>query len=463
MSFHTDPGATPERRAAVEFYNQGLLANQTDKNLAYRLINSSVDVDPTFVQGWYQVSNFNGDMGLLHASIAAARRALEVNPLNAPIWCNLGHRLYHTGQHKLARKATERSIELDPNLSFAYCNLSLIESVEGNLKKSLALAKRAFEMNNDPVIESALAFAYLYNGDYAEGLKHFEARFPYKLTQFMQYPYPQWHGEDISDKTLFLQAEQGLGDTLSFVRFLPAVAARTGKVLFAVQAELMRLLATMLIPWENVSVIPLPASATSFFPQADYWSTPHSVPVALGLTTEEIRAAPGLAVPPFELPAPWKSPGRKFHIGVAWGGSTANEIDRWRSMDVTQFLEFYRVPGVQLYSLQVDNRSNDLHAQGCAALIKDLSRYIRDVADSIAILKNLDLVITIESFVGHICGLIDFPCWIAYAKNGGDFRHGRNQKHPLWYKNSIIYKQGDDATWFPVIDRMIEDLREVVK
>ena len=446
------------RNQAIHLHNEAIQAAATDKQLAYRLFGSAVDVDGNFFDGWKQVGRANGEMNLLHGAIAAFRRALELNPNDVQGLVDMGHRMYHLGDMRGARKATERAIEIEPENAYAIINLSLIESVDGNLKKALSLAKRAFEIDRDPVIETGLAFAYLFAGDFENGLRHFEARFPYKLPQFLSYPYPQWRGEDIAGKTLFIQAEQGLGDTLRFLRFLPLAAERAAHIVFCVQPELVRLLRGMLaVGWPNVEIIAMPSP----FPVADFWSTPHSLPVALGLSNDEIISRHAIPVPEWPVPAPWKAPDRKLHIGIAWQGAMGNDIDRHRSVKIERFLELYRVPGIQLYSLQVGKDQTDiLHAMGLATLTKDLSPYIRDVADTVAIIRDLDLVITVESSVGHMAALVEKECWVVYGWNGGDFQLSRHRKRPVWYDNSMIFRQGPDCDWGPVFDRVVDALKQ---
>jgi hypothetical protein len=299
----------------------------------------------------------------------------------------------------------------------------------------------------------------MFSGEYAEGLKHFESRYEYKLPQFLGYPWPQWRGEDISDKVLFIQSEQGMGDAIGFARFIPLALRRARHVIFMCQAELVRLFHGVFAPWHNITILPLPQP----FPQADCWSAPMSLPVALGLTTEEIAAAPNLRLPNLSMPAVWKVSDRKLHIGIAWGGSAANEIDRWRSMRIEHFLELYHVPGIQLYSLQVGDRVQELHNAGAASLVKDLAPFIRDVSDTMAIMRDLDLIITIDTALGHIAGAMEMPCWVLVAYNGGDFRLGRSGAKSLWNPNHRIFRQNSSADWRAVIEDVIKALKEKVR
>ena len=91
-----------------------------------------------------------------------------------------------------------------------------------------------------------------------------------------------------------------------------------------------------------------------------------------------------------------------------------------------------------------------------------MSPWIRDVADTVAIMRELDLVITIESFIGHLAGALNHPCWVLYSHRGGDYRIGRDGRRALWYPNHRIFKQDPDGEWGPVFERVVAALKEKV-
>lgn len=451
------------REESVHFFNTALQVQRQDPGHAYRLFTSSVMVDQSFTEGWVAVSNANGDMGLLPASVAACRRALECDPSNINARINLGHRLYHLGKIDEARFHTELALTIDPDNAFAWCNLSIVQTSDGQTEEAVVSARRAFELSPSPIHEFALAMALLNNEQWAEGFKHFESKFEYRLQQYanyLAYPYPMWKGEDLTDKTLLIVAEQGLGDTLSFLRFVGDLLDGPN-VILQVQAELVSFVATMFRMLPSVQVGPL----TQILPSADFWVSITSLPFAMGLSDEEIVGSHNPLVPYTSLAAtvPWKTPGRKLHVGIAWAGSTQNDIDKWRSFELAHMLEFCRVPGIQLYSLQVGPRSADIHASGAQAMVKDLSPYIRSVADTASIMRDLDLVITVESAPRHIAGLLGVECWVPYSHLGaGDFRCGRHRDHPLWDTKTTLYRQAPDGLWPPVFERIVEDLKRRV-
>lgn len=452
-----------DRAAAVQMFNQGVSSsNDRSQSVylthAFQQFVSAMYVDPTWWQAAYQCGNNAVDLKFLHAAVACQRRALECGSTDierAKILANLGYVLHELGQIAEAKIHSLEAAKLDPTLAHAYHNLSCIAGLQDDSKLAVEYARKAFAIMPEPMSEALLSFALLFDRQYAEGFRHFECRFAWRLHQFEQYPYPEgrWTGQD--DKTIFLVADQGLGDTLTFARFIPLACKKAKYVHACVQPELLRLFQTAFVDIPNLNLTPSPSP----FPQADHWSTMVSLPFALGLTDDEIRTTPHIKAVRYEKPKTWKVPDRKFHIGIAWAGSTLNDINKYRSIPVTYFLDLYKVPGIQLYGLQVDSKKEDAHHAGCAPVIRDISGYISDVADTLFILDQLDLVITLESALGHICTLAGTETWVPISFQGRDYRVGHDGTDQLWSKYRI-FRQGPDLQWQPVFDRIVEALKE---
>lgn len=453
------------RTSAVDFYNQAVVsANDKSQPVhlqhAYQLMSSAVFADQTFGQGWYGLGNANFDLKMMDAAIAAFRRALqcELEPdMKARALVNMGWALHGSGRVDEATQAINDALVIDKNLAVGWINRGIVAGTCGNTRFAVHAFRQAVALEpEDTIARMGLAFSLLFDGQYQEGFREFEIRFKYKLHQFLQYPFPKWTGE--ADQTIFLVADQGLGDTLSFARFVPMAAERAKYIHMVVQSELMRAFSQAFIDIPNLNIMPM---ASPFLP-SDAWSTFVSLPFALGLTDEEIKTTPQIQIPLYSLPTSWMAPDAKFHIGIAWAGSPLNEIDHWRNIPVQHFLELYRVPGVQLYGLQVGERTKDLQHTGATALIRDLSGYIRDVVDTVALLHDLDLVICCESALGHICAAAGRECWIPYSYMGSDYRIGRNGEHMLWTPKHRIFKQGPDQQWGPVFNQIVDALQKRV-
>jgi hypothetical protein len=158
----------------------------------------------------------------------------------------------------------------------------------------------------------------------------------------------------------------------------------------------------------------------------------------------------------------WKVSDTKLHIGIQWAGAKKNDIDQWRTLPLTEFLNLYKVPGIQLYGLQVDDHKQDLVSFCCESLVRDLSPWISDLVDTVSILNNLDMVICCESALAHIAGALNKEVWIPYSFHSHDYRLGHDGSAILWYKNHRLFIQDRDMRWDRVFDRIVQALQEKV-
>lgn len=457
------------RFRAIECYNQAQAAVKSDPRAAYRLLSSAVMIDPTFAQGWFMLGCSNADLSLWHGAVAAFRRAVQLpdgeaagdmNPeTRQKAYANLAHRLYHLGELTDAWDANAQALLLNSNEAFALLNASMLESIDGSHAAAIMYADKAMQIDQSAIIGTGAAFAYLFAGEYARGLELFDHRIGYKLREFESYPYPRWDGRAV--RTLLVVSDQGLGDAVSFARFLPLAFPLAEEIILRVPGELVRLLSGCWPKQHNLQIEPLSVT----LPLADAWVSLMSLPVALRLSNDQIVNQPGLDIPvmPFPQAGGWKAAGL-FSIGIAWQGAANNDIDRFRSVPFSDFLQLYKVPNVQLYCLQVGEAVKDLHDAGCAGSVRDLSPYIRDAADTASLMREMDLIICVDSFVGHLAGALGLECWTLLATMGGDYRAGRRGAHPIWYPRTTIFRQDDYETmqWPPVWSAVVRALGERV-
>src|SRR5271166_1925686 len=454
-----------DRAAAVKFFNTALSAvNETGNpnrfTHAYQLFSSAALTDPTWHEGLFQAGNNCGDLEYKEAAVACFRRALECQSTDeerGKAMTNLGWKLHQLGHTQEALHWSRCATKLVPNMPYAWVNLSLVHQVLCDTKESLHCAQKAIEIApDDPTVQAAHAFALLFDRRLASGLKAFECRFAYELKNFLQFPYPRWEGEE--GKTVYLISDQGLGDTVSYARFVRQMCQRCKYVHAYVHPELMRAFTNAFVGITNLNLMPMSMP----YPPADYWSTFISLPFALGLTDAEIRNAPPIDLPYYETPINWKVSDRKLHIGVQWAGSALNKIDTFRNFPVQMLYELYRVPGIQLYSLQVGPKAGELHETGGSPIVRDLVPYIRDVVDTASILRHLDFVIGCESALGHICSCVDMEFWMPYSTQGLDYRVGVDGTDRIWTPHHRVFKKHIGQTWDDVFKKIIEALRERV-
>lgn len=457
-----------DRRRAEEYYKAAEAAyadstKQKHMETAYQLFSSACYTDPTWWQAFRQSGSNNFNLGKTAAAAANWRIALGLKyddpTAQAKCMVDLGHALFALGNTRESFDVTSRALDMDPTLVAGWVNLALVNQHLCNRTGMLVAARRALELEPTNVnARIAMAFSLLFDGQYAEGFKFFEARFEWRLHHYLQWPFPKWEGEP--GKTVFLSADQGLGDTLSFARFVELASKRAKYIHMVIQPALMRLFSNCFSHLRNVNIIPQAPNLP--FPSADCWTTFVSLPYALGLTDQQIRDQPHIELPNFRMPVSWKMQDRKFHIGIAWAGSPLNDIDRFRNIPVEMFFELHRVPGIALYSLQKDDKAGQVHEAGGAALVHDCTGYISDVTDSLALLRELDMVICVESALGHIAALAAKECWIPYSFQGRDYRLGLAGEQLLWTPKTVCFRQEQGENWQPVFARIVEALREKV-
>lgn len=267
-----------------------------------------------------------------------------------------------------------------------------------------------------------------------------------------------WRGEDITGRTILLYAEQGLGDTLQFVRYVPMVAARGCHVLLEVQPALVRLLHT--IPGVTQIV-----ARGDTLPPFDVHCPLLSLPRAFSTRLETIPAAiPYLHADPAAT-AGWLAKLLNkggLRVGLVWSGSPHNDdagahkLDRRRSIPLAEFAPLSDLPGVVLVSLQ----QHDPEHTGTRPLVLPLIDPMADVvdfADTAALTVNLDLVIAVDTSVAHLAGGLGKPVWMLSRYDGcWRWLHGRDDSP--WYPNMRIYRQTRPRDWSAVIARIHHDL-----
>lgn len=460
------PTETP-RAFAEHLYRRSVELSHADPQSSYKCIVNCVESDPTFAAGWMHLGNQLRDMGNLVAAVASWRAGLRVVgddlALHHGFLLNVGHALMNLGRLSEAEDTTDAAIRLwgrrkgpiEPRLAaYAITNRALLYQHRGLDGAAVTDGRRGFTLFPDPKTELALAFSLLFNGELERGLAHFDARFEERLPQYFNLPYARWDGGPA--ELLVLLCEMGLGDSLSFARFIAPAAARVDRVIFIVQPELVRLMTEALAYLPNVEVRP----QNYELPRAAVWAPIFGLPTILGLTTEAIRDASWHGVRPAPVEnLSWKDPTARLHIAIAWGGAPGNDIDRHRSIPVTEFFALHDLPGVRLYSVQVGPRVKELHDAGGVALAKDMSVWIRDAGDTAGILDQMDMAIVCESFVGHLAGAMGKRCFLLCSKLGRDWRSAPMLgDRALWYENHTVFRQGEDRAWGPVFRKVMDAL-----
>jgi tetratricopeptide (TPR) repeat protein len=391
-------------------------------------------------------------------------RMVTVSPMSAETHNNLAICLQGLNRGGPAAAEYRKAIAIEPSAPDPYSNLSACLQGMTRYEEAIASCRRSQAIVADHADSHwNEALASLCLGDFATGWAKFEyRRFQREARRHRSFGPGLWLGDaDVVGKTLLLHAEHGLGDTIQFSRFAPIVARTGAKLILAVPATLVRLLSFLRHQAKVVDIDrPLPAYER-------HCPLP-SLPFALGTT---LRSIPGPVQPPpasdRKAAVAWRDrlaggePARVRRtprlVGIAWSGRRDHANDRNRSISLEAWRPLLRQPRVSFVSLQKDIRDEDRTTMRDIGL-RGLESSIEDFMDTAAALQQLDLVITVDTSLAHLAGMLMRPVWVLvpYAP---DWRWLLDRSDSPWYPTARLFRQDSIGSW----DQVIDDVRRALK
>ena len=382
-------------------------------------------------------------------------RVLALTGPTADLLVNRSLPLERMGRYDEALDATAQALSLQPNRRDALVNRTTILLAQARAREAKAAAEEGLAAYpEDADLHWSLSMALLLLGDLQRGWAESEWRsrsvaFTGKL---LELDHPRWRGESLEGCTIFLHAEQGFGDNIQFVRFVPQVAKLAKSVLLLVSDALEPLVAGSLPA--NCRLLP----QHSLLPPIDFHCPLMSVPAILGTTVDTIPAdVPYLHADPAAAQA-WRQrlgPGGP-KVGVAWSGNPRHMNDQNRSMSLATF-RTGAAEGCRYFTVQPETRDTDRQVLASWAQASDIGAELRDFADTAALMQALDLVITVDTSVAHLAGALGRPVWILlpYAP---DWRWMLDRTDTPWYPTARLYRQSVRGDWSSVMARVKSDL-----
>ncbi len=372
------------------------------------------------------------------------RRAVALDPGHAELHYNLGNVHLAAGNFADAAEAFTRATGISPrhvrahaNLGVAYKEIGRLGDGERSLRAALDLAP------GDADAGWNLGLARLMAGDWEAGWAAYECRRRIPDFAMRRLDRPAWDGSPLDGRSLLVHAEQGLGDTIQFVRYLSLLA--DGDVRFWCQDALAPLLRGFMTPLTLASDPP---------PRTDLQAPLLSLPYLLGMAPPFVpQPAAYLAAEPERI-ARWSAElvGPELKIGIAWQGRPDYAADRRRSIPLGHFAALAQRPDLRLVSLQKGHGAEQLETLDGSVLELELDR---DGAflDSAAIIAALDLVITSDTSIAHLAGALGAPVWLALA-HVPDWRWGLEGETSPWYPTMRLFRQDRPGDWAGVFDRI---------
>ena len=416
--------------------------------------------NPNYPDAYYNAGRVNQALGRRDAAEASLRLCLQIHPDRADALALLGQVLQDLERFTEARQCYERAIELNPPSVALHYNLGSVLQNQGQFSEAIQSYDRALSL--DPGYAPALTsrgVVLLTLGDFSAGWAGYAHRAGCPDFEPSHFSDPPWDGAPLEGRTLLLHCEQGLGDTLQFIRYVKMLESRGDVIIVAAQRALMPLLEqsgySQVVDREKV----LPA----FDVHAPLLNMPRIFRTELDSVPRDV---PYLAADPGRI-STWgeqlaKYPG--LRVGIAWRGDKGYRFDRSRSILLQSFAPLAQIPGVWLISLQKGFGSEQIAEVADRFVVVDLGPSFDQASgaflDTAAVMKNLDLVVTCDTAIGHLAGALGVPVWTAIPQPS-DWRWMLDRTDSPWYPTMRLFRQSRPGDWDDVFAKMQTELTKV--
>ncbi len=403
--------------------------------------------------------------GRIDRAAALMEQALAAGAHAPRQLCNLAEVYRIQGRIEEGQAAIRRAAAMAPTDATCHFNQAMLDYELLETDGCIRAARRAIALRPDmPEAHMRLGQTLLLTGALAEGWQEYEWRYriagaqPLMPAAFVaRGARPQWDGARLApDQRLLLVADQGFGDVLMFARYLPWVQGLAEQITVACSAELVPLLARVFpgpsyhARWDDIPdyAAYCPFSGLSRLAGTTLDSIPARVPY---VSAEASRARAMRAWLDGAI-----APGLK-RIGIAWAGRPTHNNDRNRSVPLATLAPLASVPGTAFVSLQKGPAARQIAEWHGPAPLLDADGMLATFEDTAALVASLDLVVCVDTSVGHVAGALDRPAWVMLPF-APDWRWMIGRMDSPWYPSLRLYRQPRPKDWGHVVEHIAEDL-----
>jgi len=408
---------------------------------------AAIAANPGLCEAHINLGNVLKEREQYDAAVVCYQTALRIEPDHIEAQCNLGSA--YMGQERLQEAMDQYHAVLarDPDFADAHFNLALALRLLGQLHEAVAAYDRAIASKPDFVLAHYYSsYPRLLLGDFTAGFQNYEWRWR-GVGNFVKRvcDEPMLADHAVAGRTILLHAEQGLGDTIQFSRYASLVSAAGGRVILEVPRHLRRLFSGL----QGVAAIVAPGESV---PRFDAHCPLMSLPNIFSTTVATVPSAPAYLYAETEASQRWRARlgSQGFKIGIAWQGNPNSLAEKGRSAPLASFAPLAAIPGVRLISLQKTYGLDQLQSLPAGMHVETLGDDFDSgpdaFIDTAAVMMNLDLIVTVDTSIGHLAGALGRPTWIALQK----IPHWvwlLDRHDTPWYPSVRLFRQTEHGDW----------------
>lgn len=447
---------------AVPYNSLGTVLQESGKpEEAILFYKQAIKINPDYAMAYSNLGAAFHELGRLDNAILNYSKAIKINPDYSEALNSLGSALQVQGKNEEAIQYYKQAIKAGPDNATAHNNLGTSLQELDKLQEALGSYNHAIALNSeDPESHKNRAMILLLKENFSDGWDEYEWRLRTKRHGLRTFNKPKWDGTALNNRHVLVHAEQGFGDTIQFIRYLPLVRARGGYVVFECHKHLTRLLKNCAGIDEIIERKGALGPSVKFDVHIPLLSLP-------GIFRTKLDTIPSII--PYisvdsDIETQWDmllEQNQTFKIGIVWAGNPSFKNYYNRSCSLSDFAPLANIPGVVFFSLQKGPVSIEISKPPKGMKIYNMSDRLNDFADTAALMQKLDLIISTDTGVVHLAGAIGKPVW-TLLHFIPDWRWFLGRDDSPWYPGMRLFRQKKPGDWEDVFDRVKKALSETV-
>ncbi len=423
--------------------------------------------NPEIPNGWCYLGIALHDKKQYQLAVDAYRNAIRLQPVFPVSWNNMGNSLRYLSEFDQAEEAFAKALQQKPDYANAYKNRAALRATQGDIYFACEdYAKAKSIQPNDPELHRNIGVLKLLLGEFEEGWTEYRWRWHCKEALAIQSPQPKWDGSSLDGKRIFLYAEQGLGDTIQFIRYANILKEQgASRVLVFAQSALAPLLRQTpgVDRWYD-----------DFMPVDEPYDVHCSLIDCADLLKTNLSNIPDTA--PYIKPSSYlvkywadyfkQFSNNKLRIGLAWQGNRDHQADQFRSMKLSYLRPMLEQFDAEYFALQqgfgLEQVSRENLTQRIHCFPESTDKSSGAFMDTAAIMSHLDLVITTDTSIAHLSAAIGRPTWVLLNVLP-DWRWLLDRTDSPWYSSIRLFRQAKAGDWDAVVSAVTADLRTCFK